>query len=327
MVKLDLKDKKILYELDIDCRQSYRNIGRKVGLSKDVVTSRVKKLQDEGFIKFFFTSIDSSRLGYTSFRFYLTFKNTTKEIEEEIIDYFVKNKYVWIVQSLKGKYDLVVCIWIKEIIDFYVFWEKTLKKYHQYFEKQVFSVYFQHYTFKINQNFFPDKEFKTNKRRFEIIGGGKKVKTDDVDIKILRNLANNARMSTVDIAKNLNLSATTVKNRIDKLTKSGIIQGFRYVGDFVKHGFKMYKADINLLDYSKKEPLIDYLLKNPNLLVLTKSAGYADLELDFIVKDVSQLHQILEDLVNKFPNTIKNYDYFYEEVYHKVQYIPQELIE
>ena len=42
MEKLDLKDKKILYELDIDCRQSFRSIGRKVGLSKDVVATRVK---------------------------------------------------------------------------------------------------------------------------------------------------------------------------------------------------------------------------------------------------------------------------------------------
>ncbi|UCF49540.1 MAG: Lrp/AsnC family transcriptional regulator [Thermoplasmatales archaeon] len=327
MEKLDLKDRKILYELDIDCRQSFRSIGRKVGLSKDVVASRVKKLEKEGYILYYFTSIDSSRLGYTSFRFYINFKNTTKEIEEEIIDYFVKNKYVWIVQSLKGKYDLVVCIWIKETIDFYKFWEKTLQKYHQYFEKQVFSVYFQHYTFKINQNLFSDAKFNPDKRRYEIIGGGKVVNTDEIDKKILQNLANNARMPTIDIAKNLGLSATTVKNRMDRLTRIGVIQGFRYVGNFLKYGYKMYKTDINLIDYSKKQPIIDYILKNPHLLVISKTAGYADLELDFVVKDEAELHSILDDLVNKFPNAIKNYDYYYEPKYHKVQYIPQEFIE
>jgi DNA-binding Lrp family transcriptional regulator len=42
MEKLDLKDRKILYELDCDSRQSFRAIGRKVGLSKDVVVNRVK---------------------------------------------------------------------------------------------------------------------------------------------------------------------------------------------------------------------------------------------------------------------------------------------
>jgi DNA-binding Lrp family transcriptional regulator len=46
MEKLDLKDRKILYHLDLDSRQSFRSIGRKVGLSKDVVASRVKILNE-----------------------------------------------------------------------------------------------------------------------------------------------------------------------------------------------------------------------------------------------------------------------------------------
>jgi len=55
MEKLDLKDRKILYQLDIDSRQSFRSIGRKVGLSKDIVATRVKKLQEKGIIIRFMT--------------------------------------------------------------------------------------------------------------------------------------------------------------------------------------------------------------------------------------------------------------------------------
>ena len=50
MEKIDLKDRKILYHLDINSRESFRSIGKKVGLSKDVVASRVKKLEEKGFI-------------------------------------------------------------------------------------------------------------------------------------------------------------------------------------------------------------------------------------------------------------------------------------
>ena len=59
MEKLDLKDRKILYELDINSRQSFRSIGRKVGLSKDIVASRIKKLIDKGIIIRFFTYYDT----------------------------------------------------------------------------------------------------------------------------------------------------------------------------------------------------------------------------------------------------------------------------
>ncbi len=37
MVKIDVKDRKILYELDLNCRQSNAQIGKKVGLGRDVV--------------------------------------------------------------------------------------------------------------------------------------------------------------------------------------------------------------------------------------------------------------------------------------------------
>ena len=59
MIKLDLKDRKILYELDLDARQPLTQIGKKVGLSKDVVSYRMKKLQDEGIIKNYYTVIDA----------------------------------------------------------------------------------------------------------------------------------------------------------------------------------------------------------------------------------------------------------------------------
>jgi len=66
MENLDLKDRKILYELDLNCRQSNAQIGKKVGLSKEVVKYRIKRMEEEGIISGYWTEIDSYRLGYTS---------------------------------------------------------------------------------------------------------------------------------------------------------------------------------------------------------------------------------------------------------------------
>ena len=44
MTQLDLKDKKILLELELNSRQSFSSIAKKVGLSKEVVNYRVNKL-------------------------------------------------------------------------------------------------------------------------------------------------------------------------------------------------------------------------------------------------------------------------------------------
>ena len=50
MKKIDLKDRKILYELDLNCRQSNAQIGKKVGLSRKVVEYRIKRMEEEGII-------------------------------------------------------------------------------------------------------------------------------------------------------------------------------------------------------------------------------------------------------------------------------------
>ncbi len=103
MVTIDLKDRKILYELDLDCRQSNTQIGKKVGLKKDVVSYRIKKLEDEGFIKNYYTVIDAYRIGYNLFRYYINFQYVTSELRREIIDYFVNYKNICTVAHAAGK--------------------------------------------------------------------------------------------------------------------------------------------------------------------------------------------------------------------------------
>ena len=57
--------------------------------------------------------------------------------------------------------------------------------------------------------------------------------------------------------------------------------------------------------------------------MIDESAGIADLEADFIVENVNQFYQIMEDLTIKFPNAIQNYTYFYVSKIHKLKYIPE----
>lgn len=49
---------------------------------------------------------------------------------------------------------------------------------------------------------------------------------DEIDLKILKILQNDARVTVKAIAKELFISAPTVKTRIDDMTKRGIIKGY-----------------------------------------------------------------------------------------------------
>jgi len=326
MERLNLKDRKILYELNLDSRQSFRSIGRKVGLSKDVVTNRINKLEELGIITKFYTEINLFKLGYFCFRFYISFQNITPAIKEEIINYFKDCKYsVW-VASIKGEYDLGLYVLFKRMDDFFSFWRKTLIKYRNYFQKQAISAYNQYRIYKYR--FLIDNESdgfnKKNTEKDVTVSGGEIVKTDDLDFQILKLLSSNTRISTIEIAEKLNSNTKTVAARIKKLKDLDVIQGYTINIDHFALDYYIYKANIQLNDYNKRLSIIEYIVKNPALLMIDESAGFVDLELNFIVKDTKQFHQIIEDLKSKFPNNIKDYNYFYIEKFHKLQFIPDE---
>lgn len=63
MKVLDPFDKKILWELHHNCRVSYQNLSRKLGISANAVKKRVKKLIDTGIIDSFTTILSPAMIG------------------------------------------------------------------------------------------------------------------------------------------------------------------------------------------------------------------------------------------------------------------------
>ncbi len=322
MAKIDRKDREILYQLDLNSRQSFAQIGRKVGLPKTVVAYRVNKLKELEVINTFYTVIDAFKLGYNSFRIYLVLQYTTQDIEDEICRYFATHKLNWWTISAEGRFDIAVIMWVKDINEFYAFWENTLRKYRDYFQEQQFSAYVQLFTYP-HSYLLGDKVIAERKKR-EITGGGKQVKTDELDFKILRLIAPHARMPIKEIADRLNTTVSIVNYRIKKLRNAEVIQGFRTDIDFTKLGYQFFKADIYLRDYKERGNIINYVRTNPYLVRIDRSVGISDLELEFHVTSLNQFHDIMQDIFNKFHKSIKNYKYVYASKLHNMNYMPLE---
>ena len=321
MVKIDLKDRKILYELDLNSRQSLTAIGKKVGLKKDVVSYRIKKLEDEGIIKNYYAFIDTFRLGYRMFRIYLNFQYVTPKIREEIIRYFVDYKNSLAVHSLKTEIDLDVVVWVKDIFEFYQFWEKTLDLYENYFSKYSLSILTQAVIYK--KSFLLDKESKEDNVLCYINCGGKAVEIDETDHHLLNELAVNARIPLIELAEKLDCSSQTVNYRIKNLLKNGIIKAFRVNLDISKLDLLHHKVDIYLKDHKKKKHILNYLQDKPYIEYMNLALGWADLEPEFIVKDFNELLKILDELNTKYGDVIKKQIFWVVEKTHKIRFLPE----
>jgi Lrp/AsnC family transcriptional regulator for asnA, asnC and gidA len=322
MYKLDLKDRKILYELDLNCRQSNAQIGKKVGLKRDVIAYRIKKLENEGIIKNYYSEIDTFRLGYNVFRIYINFQYVNTDIKKDIIQYFINYQNSWAVISIKSEIDLAVVIWVKDIFEFYKFWDKTLDKYEDYFAKYAISIYIQAAVYK--KSYLLTKEIKELDRKlFRISCGGRSAQIDNIDLKLINNLVENARTPLIELAEKLDCSSQNVSYRIKNLIKSGVIKAFRINLNLSKIGLHSFKVDIYLKNHKMKKKIVDYLESKSYLEFINFALGWSDLEPEFVVKNFDELIKIFEEIDHKFPNTIKKQTFFIIEKVHILRCMPK----
>ncbi len=320
MADIDLKDRKILYELDIDCRQSNTQIGKKVGLKKDVVSYRIKRMQDEGVIRNFWTAINTFKLGYNVFRIYINFHYVNTQIKKDIIQYFTDYKNSWAVISVKGPIDIDVVVWVKNIYDFYKFWDKTLERYEDYFEKYTISIYIKAIGYK--KSYLLGQTAKSDNIMYKTICDGSTVSIDETDYKLLNELAINARIPLIELSEKLGSSSQTVNYRIKNLIDKGIIQAFRVNIDRLKLGLQLFKVDIFLKEYKQRRNIIQYLGDKGCLECLNVATGWSDIEPEIVAKDVDNLIQLMEEVHRQYPNSIKKLEYWIMTEVHKERWLP-----
>ncbi len=63
-MKIDGLNRKILKHLQENARQSNAEIGRKVGITSQAVGERIKKMEDAGIIRSYFTEVNPFECGY-----------------------------------------------------------------------------------------------------------------------------------------------------------------------------------------------------------------------------------------------------------------------
>src|SRR3990167_443177 len=102
---LDLIDQKILYELDLNSSQSFLDLAEKVDIPNETVAFRVKRLQKNGYIKNFLTTINVSNLNSFYYKFFFKFQKTIPQIEENIISHLRAYEGIAYLASLEGRYD------------------------------------------------------------------------------------------------------------------------------------------------------------------------------------------------------------------------------
>jgi len=305
---LDLKDKKILLELDLNSRQSYSAIGKKVKLSKEVVNYRINKLVQEGIITNFTCVIDYSRLGVIAFRTFLRLCNLEKNKQEEIVSYLKNTSQVGWGVIIIGRWDINFIFWCREIHEFTSFWDKFYIKFGAYIENKSTTINDWYYIY--------PKAFLVPKYLSEIPAYSyykqidQTIDLNKTDFKLLSLLAKNSRSKIIDLAREVNLSETTVLSRIKEFEKTKIILAYNIGVDINKLGHSYFKLHMNYKDFNLKRynDLLGYCQYQENVWSTAHLIGGDDIELDIYIENEEKYMLFLNDIRSKFSDIIKNYE-------------------
>lgn len=129
-----------------------------------------------------------------------------------------------------------------------------------------------------------------------------KMKLDAHDTKLLAELDSNARQTYLQLGRKLRLSKDAVKYRMERLEKTGVIDGYYTEINTKQLGYTAYRFYLKLqnLDKQKKQHVIDWFVKRRETFFIAEVIGPWDLSVLVWAED----HESLEALWNEFK---KNY--------------------
>jgi Lrp/AsnC family leucine-responsive transcriptional regulator len=321
VLKLDVKDRKLLYELDRNARSSFSELARRTGVSKQVARYRLGELEKAGVIATYFAIINVARLGTTNRKAFIKLQNATEKQEQELLSWLEKNpNIVWLV-SCDGQYDIAFGMRSVNIEKFTEQLEELDNKFgHLFLERQIAPIVRGQYFYR---DYLVGKEAGTERElAFGSVPHGPKL--DDYDWGILVALGKNGRLPVSEIARKIGLSPDATAKRLKRLEEGGAIRGYVLVLNNSVLGQLQYKVLIRLKSVTQKryKTLVEFCRLHPNIFYIVKTFGVWEFEIDMEVPDAHAFRGIMRELKTKFSDIIRDYSYINIFKIHKYNFCP-----
>ena len=125
---------------------------------------------------------------------------------------------------------------------------------------------------------------------------------DTLDREILTMITQNARIPYLEVARECNVSGAAIHQRIQKLTKMGVITGSRFTVEPRKIGYKTCAYMGIFLDKaSLYREVLEKLKKIPEITQCHYTTGNYSIFVKIYTKDNEHLKTILTDKVQSIP--------------------------
>jgi Lrp/AsnC family leucine-responsive transcriptional regulator len=302
---LDIKDRKILSEIEMDARISLSSLGEKVGLSKQVVKYRLEKLEKENIIQGYNALIDLGKLGETIYIVYLKLMQISSSKEKEWIQEISKNQNIVAIGKNAGHWDITIAIRCKNNKELDEILKKTTYGKSDKIKERLI-------TSEIESTYFNTKLlFNAIEREATASSSYKEdTKLDEKDEKIIKYLSEDCRISLLKLSNKLKMSPNGIKNKIKQLEKKKIVIGYKTKINYEKLGYLHFRVFLHLNKFSDEiyNKIKFFLQSKGNVESVSRDIGYADIDFRCYSKDLAEFYSSVSEIKDNFLQNIIEID-------------------
>ena len=300
-IKLDKADRKILAELDKNCRIPTTRLAKIVRKSRQAVEYRINQLVKKKIITSFNAAFNPHKMGYKIYKIYFKLRNIPEE-KQRLFDYLRNSGIVYWMGEFSGKWDLIFAFFVKGDYEFFELKNDLISKFNKIIVDEAGGIL-------VDVKQYP-KMYFTNEIVPPTMFAGEMVNNelDELDYAVLGEVVNNVRIPINELAKKVDSTPTIVRGKLKKLEKNGIIIHYRIGIDLNKLGLELYKAIIRLDRYTKEDErkLLEYMSNLPNIHYYIRNIW--EIEPEIVVSSYQEYYKIIENLRKEFPYVIRTVD-------------------
>jgi Lrp/AsnC family transcriptional regulator for asnA, asnC and gidA len=128
---------------------------------------------------------------------------------------------------------------------------------------------------------------------------------DDLDLKILSELAKDASISVPKLSKRININASVVYSRIKRLVKRGLIKKFTIVINDEALGFNVKALTGINMDSKLRDNVLNELFKIPEVREVAEVTGRFDVLVTMNARSLDEMHQLISEKIGRIEGVQK----------------------
>ena len=130
-------------------------------------------------------------------------------------------------------------------------------------------------------------------------------KIDDLDLKILEELSNDASISVPRLSRKIKINASVVYSRIKRLVKRGIIRKFTILMNDEALGFNVKALTGINMDSKLRDNVLSELFMIPGVTEVSEVTGRFDILVTMNSHSLDEMHQLISERVGRIEGVQK----------------------